>query len=283
MRYRLREVTFELPPELDAPAVQHYWADDATFTVERGDDGEPAEVVAELRRRLELSFPSASLTEPAEIALRGRPGQRYAFAITDDGGRAGAQALIGPDEGDEPGTVVRLGWQGKADLPAADAFLDAVVASVREPDTGEAPEPGRRRWWMGGLAFSLPQEYDSATVLELEGFDEQVQLRVSLHPFDSKSIALDERAAAELAEGHALTAREDVPIIHGDWLRLRLAGPGATEATRFVSISVQRREVGNPVRIRQIEVRLAGPADLARELQGMHERLLASLIVENSR
>ncbi|NVB39712.1 hypothetical protein G6O69_17850 [Pseudenhygromyxa sp. WMMC2535] len=289
MRFRLEEVTFELPVELGEPVAQHY-RDDAehTLAVERGDDGEPAKVVAELRARLLQVMPDADLGEAEDAALAGRAGQRYSFALPAQA-QAGAQLLVALDpERYGAGAILRVGWFGPGTRADADAAIDELIAAAVEATGREGSAPaGTRRWWMAGLSYLLPERYHCAPKLEHRGLGGRALLEVIVHPLDGPRVELEAEAeqGRDLRGGESELARELVPIIHGEWLRLRAGQDpnAAAEDQRVISRSVQRYEVGNPIQIRQLEVRLSGPGDLGQSLREIHERLLASVIVEGAR
>lgn len=278
MRLRLDDLTLEIPDELQALDGQNYRREDRdeNVMVHVTDDGDPAEVIAELRQRLGLIFKDATSSEPEPAALPDREGLRYSFAVPADE-VAGAQALFALEAPD----LIKFGWQGPGDQAAADAGLDALLASVRpSADAPATVEAEHRRWWVGAYAFDLPAAFVGPTVAELRGVDRRIRARVELHPFGADKLELDGYAARHAKIGRRLVAREDVPIIYGDLIRLELEDPDG--AAHFFSASVQGYEVGNPIRIRQVEVEVEGPGELTDTIRSVHEKLLASLDLEGA-
>jgi hypothetical protein len=190
-------------------------------------------------------------------------------------------ANLGSEAAD--GDWVKLNWL--LDMPAASvrATVDPVLASsARASDPAPVPTPnGWTRRQAGIWAFDLSGRHTVPRSYVWLDDDAELRLQITVHLFDVEKPDLEARVAAASSRGRSLMNREDVPIIYGQLVRLRVRDEHGEEY--FACRVLQGYEIGNPVRMRWVEVAADGLVAEEQRLRKLVDGLLASIAVEARR
>lgn len=291
MLVRVDDVTFTAPTGLEDGTNYSFRASDPReefsleFELPAGSATPAPEVLADVRQQhvdyLQAKF---GVDEQGERLVAGTPASfmRYHF---DDRGETKLGVLAVANLGSEAadGDWVKLSWLHEGSQTELSTVVDGVIASfAKAPDPPPAPTQDHWTRRQAGIwAFDLPARYVGPHSYLWEDVEAELRVQISVHPYDADKPDLEARVAAAVARGRTIVAREDVPIIYGDLVRLELRD--AIDDQWFVCRAVQGYEVGNPVRVRWIEVGASGPFTRETELRRLVDNLLASITVEGRR
>ncbi|MFV8754805.1 hypothetical protein ACNOYE_30025 [Nannocystaceae bacterium ST9] len=241
--------------------------------------GSPAELaIADVRQQMIDGLGSAlTIVGEGEIAVAGKPGRFLHYQFSERGAEQQGFVVIAELADDD---WVQLAWQLEGDAGAVRGAVDPVLASFAR-GSEDAPAIGTNLRRAGGWQFELPSRYAGPRSFAWVDEDAELRLAIGVHPFDVDKPELDARVAALEARGFTLERRDDVPIIHGDMVRLHLRD--ASGEAWFACRAAQAYPIGNPVRDRWVEVsieaRLADEATARKRV----DDLLASIAVEERR
>lgn len=255
------EVEFERPPGAATPA---------------------AVALADIRGQL-AGYPQSGFTVIAEgqLALLGKPAEFLHYQFSDRG--ADMQGFIvianlGSEVAD--GDWVQLSWQLELPAAAVRGVVDPVLASFAR-GSAMAPAIGSNRRQAGPWVFELPSRYAGPRSFVWQDDELEQRLSITIHPFDVDKPDLDARVAQLVERGRVVDARDDVPIIYGQLVRLRLHD--AAGESFFACRVAQAYQIGNPVRDRWVEVAVDGLLADEAQLRKRVDDLLASIAVEDRR
>jgi hypothetical protein len=285
MRHRVDEIGFSSPSGLADTTSYVFRATgpreqlDVEFERPPG-TATPAEArLAEIRQQMaDVLGDEFSVLAEGELTLVGKPAKFLHYQFIDRGSpKQGfiVVANLGSEAAD--GDWVQLSWQ--LDVPAGSVrgVVDPVLASFQPGSATIAPN--RRQ--AGPWTFELPSRYAGPRTFVWQDDEIEQRLAITVHPFDIDKPELDDRVATIEQGGKTIEHREDVPIIFGKLVRLRL-GDDLGEKW-FASRVLQAYQIGNPVRERWVEVaadaRLVDEAQVRKRL----DELLASIAVEERR
>ncbi|MFO7564002.1 MAG: hypothetical protein R6X02_15255 [Enhygromyxa sp.] len=292
MRLRVDEIAFSGPSKMeDATNYTFAGADpreefSVEFELPVGAATPAAEALADTRGQMADYLQSDfGVDEEGELpSLAGKPAPYMRYHFVDRGEtKQGFMAVANLGSEAADGDWVKLNWL--LDLPADQvrARVDPVIASfAKAGDPAPGPTPsGWVRRQAGPWEFDLPSGHSYPRSYAWLDPDAELRLQITVHPYDVDKPDLEARVAAVQDRGRALLDREDVPIIHGQLVRLRLRD--GLDEEWFACRVVQSYEIGNPVRIRHVEVAADGPLAQEQRLRRMVDALLASVRVEERR
>jgi hypothetical protein len=254
-------VEFELPVGGATPA-------DATLADTRG----------QMAGYLQSAF---GVDAEGQLVLAGKPAPYMHYHFLDRGEtKQGFMCVANLGSELADGDWVKLNWL--LDMPAASvrSSVDPVLASfARASDPAPVPTPsGWTRRQAGPWAFDLPSRYTFPRSYVWVDVDAELRVQIAVHHFDVDKPDLEARVAAASSRGRSLVKREDVPIIYGQLVRLRLRDE--LDEEHFACRVLQGYEIGNPVRMRWVEVAADGPFAEEQRLRKLVDGLLASIAAE---
>lgn len=288
MRYRVDEIGFTSPSGL---------ADATSYTFRATGPREQLEVeserpaggatpaalaLADVRKQLQDYLGAAfSVIDEGELELAGKPAKFLHYQVQDP--KAAKQGFIvianlGSEVAD--GDWVQLSWQLEVPAAAVRGIVDPVLASfTRGPAT--APALGSNRRQAGPWVFELPARYTGPRSFVWADDELEQRLTITVHPFDVDKPDLDAHVARIEQGGRSVELRDDVPIIFGQLVRLRLRDELGERW--FACRAAQAYQIGNPVRDRWVEVAAEGRLADEVQLRKRVDDLLASIGVEGRR
>jgi len=288
MRFQVEDVSFTGPSGLEDCTSYSFKATQpraelfVEFERPAGDATPASEVLADVRQQhvdyLEAQF---VVDDQGQIRIAGAPADYMQYQVDDDGvAWFGLIAVANLGSAEADGDWVKLAWQHEASATDLRALVDAVAASfakASDPPPVATP-PGWTRRQADIWAFDLPADFIGPRSFIWMDVDAELRVQLTIHPYGADKPELDARVAAVESRGQTILAREDVPIIYGDLVRLHTRDD--LDEEWFACRVVQAYEVGNPVRVRWIEVAADGPFTEQADLRRIIDGLLASLVVK---
>jgi hypothetical protein len=294
MRVRVEEIVFSSPspsPSKMEDATNYTFASAAEeFSVEFelpvGAATPAAEALADTRGQMADYLQSAfTVDEEGQLpSLAGKPAPYMRYHFEDRGAiKQGFMAIANLGSEVADGDWVKLNWLLDVPPDAVRGRVDPVVASfAKAGDPAPVPTPsGWVRRQAGPWEFDLPSGHSIPRSYQWLDPDAELRLQITVHDVDTDKPDLEARVATAQGRGRSLLDREDVPIIFGQLVRLRLRDE--LDEEWFACRVVQGYESGNPVRTRFVEVAADGPLAEEQRLRRMIDALLASIAVEERR
>jgi hypothetical protein len=288
MRHRVDEIGFTSPNGLVDATSYTFRATGPREQLEVESEGPaggatPAALaLADVRQQLVDYLGDAfTLVGAGELVLAGKPAKFLHYQIHDRGSDKQGFIVIanlGSEVAD--GDWVQLSWQLEVPAAAVRTIVDPVLASFTR-GSAMAPAKGSNRRQAATWVFELPPRYTGPRSFVWADDEIEQRLSITVHPFDIDKPDLDARVTQIERAGRKVEVRDDVPIIFGQLVRLRLLDEAGERW--FACRAAQAYQIGNPVRERWVEV--AGEGRLADEAQ-LRKRiddLLASIAVEDRR
>lgn len=288
MRYRVDEIGFTSPSGLVDVTGYGFRASDPRALLEVefeqpvGAATPAAIALADVRGQL-TDYLRSDFTLIAEgsLTLLGKPAEFLHYQFSDRGAPVQGFIVIanlGSEQAE--GDWVKLSWQ--LDLPAAAVrgVVDPVLASFTR-GSAVAPTIASNLRQAGPWAFELPSRYTGPRSYVWQDDELEQRLAITVHPFDIDKPDLDARVAQLVAGGRVVDVRDDVPIIYGQLVRLRLHDAAGEQF--FACRVAQDYQVGNPVRHRWVEVAADGLLADEAQLRKRVDDLLASIALEDRR
>ena len=294
MRARIDDLSFASPQGLDDRSDYRFFASEPALEFRLGfefpaGEGTPAEVIiAELHAQLERKpAPDFALDAPSDRELAGQPGKLLRYAFTEEGRDARTHCgMVAANLGTpptNPGDYVLATWMLALPEPEADAWIDAVLASLAPADqpSPAPPQPGWIRRSAGAWAFDLPDHL--AVPRARRWIDLPANLSVSIEVLEPGRDApgFDDLLDGVADDGLTIVAREDLELSGlaldaGQLLRLRLHDPDADEELSSTR-AILTGERGDPAERRSVRIDASGPWDAAPKLRALVDALLASV------
>jgi hypothetical protein len=288
MRHRVDEIGFTSPSGLVDATSYVFRASspreqlEVEFERPAGSATPAAIAIADVRKQL-TDYLRSDFTLIAEgtLSLLGKPAEFLHYQFSDRGSAIQGFIVIA-NLGSEvaEGDWVQLSWQLEHPAAAVRGVVDPVLASfARGGPTAPAISSNLRQ--AGPWVFELPSRYTGPRSFVWADDEIEQRMTITVHPFDIDKPELDVRVAQIVERGRVIDAREDVPIIYGKLVRLRLHD--ATGEKFFASRVAQDYQVGNPVRDRWVEVAADGLLADEAQLRKRVDDLLASIALEDRR
>ncbi len=288
MRHRVDEIGFTSPSGLADRTSYTFRATgpreqfDVEFERPAGGATPAALALAEVRQQIvDYTRGGFVIVGEGEIGMGGQPGKFLHYQFADDG--ADIQGfIVVANLGSESnaGDWVQASWQLEVPAAAVRGIVDPVLASFTR-GSAMAPAIGSGLRQVGPWVVELPARYVGPR--SFVWADDEIEQRLSLtvHPFDIPKPDLDARVAEIVARGRTIDHRDDVPIIYGKLVRLRLHDDAGEQF--FACRVAQAYQIGNPVRDRWVEVGAEGLLADEAALRKRVDDLLASIAVEDRR
>ncbi|EDM74403.1 hypothetical protein PPSIR1_17105 [Plesiocystis pacifica SIR-1] len=292
MRFRVDEIAFDSPAGLEDGTSYCFRADGprteltVEFELPGGGATPAAELLDDMCGQMKTHFQGDfGVDDQGELELMGQAVPYRHFHIMDGGQpKQGFTVAANIGNGVHEGDYVKIGWLLDVDAGAVRGIVDPVLASWARADR-PAPGPtpaGSTRRQAAIWAFDLPAQFSGPRSFTWEDVDAELRVGVTVHPLERFEQAggprepdLEAHVAELLARGRAQVEREDVPIIHG--AMLRLVTKDDYDDHWWSCRARQAYEVGNPVRMRHVEVAADGPLDAQEQLRRVVDELLASI------
>ena len=286
MRYRVDEIGFTCPSGLADVTSYSFRSTspreqlDIEFEAPAGGATPAEHAIADIRQQMVDHLGSAlAIVGEGDRSIAGKPGKALHFEFDDHGAPSQGFIVIanlGSDASE--GDWVQLSWQFKGSAAALRGLVDPVLASFRA-GAATAPAIGSNLRQAGPWVFELPSRYAGPRSFVWTDDEAEQRVSITIHPFDVDKPDVAKAIAKLEARGRSVTARDDVPIIYGQLVRLRLQDAAGEQF--FVSRAQQAYQIGNPVRVRWVEVAVEGLLADEAALRKRIDDLLASIKVED--